>query len=372
MGRTRNRILQRAGTVICMSAVNRQIRLAARPHGEVAPTDWEHIDAPAPEPGPGQFAARTLAVSLDPAMRGWLDDRPSYVPPVGLGDVMRANTLVEVTASQNERFAVGDHVVGLFGVQTHVVSDGRGVLKVDLDAASAATWLGALGMTGMTAYFGLLDVGAAKEGDTVCVSGAAGAVGSVVGQIARIKGCRTIGIAGGPEKCALLTGELGFDVAIDHRAQDVRRALGEAAPDGVDVYFDNVGGEILDAALANLAMHARVVICGAISQYNNDGPQRGPANYMALLVRRARMEGFLVLDYADRWKQAMGEIAGWIREGRLTSKEHIVTGTIDDFPDTLQMLFRGDNVGKLILELRQPAASNAGASSPAGTGRPSR
>ncbi|QEC50622.1 NADP-dependent oxidoreductase [Baekduia soli] len=327
------------------------MRLAARPSGEVKPSDWEPADAEVPEPGEGEFAGRTLAISLDPAMRGWLDDRPSYVPPVGLGEVMRAGSVVEVTASRHPDYAVGDHVTGLFGVQTHVVSGGRGTLKVDLDRAPAATWLGALGLTGMTAYFGLLDVGALAEGETVVVSGAAGAVGTIVGQIARIKGCRVVGIAGGPEKCAMLVDELGFDAAIDYRAQDVRRALRPEVGDGIDVYFDNVGGEILDAALANLRRGARVVICGAISQYNSATGVKGPSNYLSLLVNRARMEGFVVFDYAKRYGEAAAEIAGWIADGSLTTREHVVQGTVDDFPDTLQMLFRGENVGKLVLEL---------------------
>ena len=334
-----------------MSVPNRQIRLAARPVGEVKPTDWEHAEAPAAEPGPGEFAGRTRFVSLDPAMRGWLDDRPSYLPPVGIGEVMRAGSVVEVTASHHPRYQVGDLVVGTFGVQEHVVSDGRGALRIDPALASPSTYLGALGMPGMTAYFGLLDIGALKEGETVVVSGAAGAVGSIVGQIARVKGCRVVGIAGGPEKCAMLTGELGFDAAIDHRAEDVRRALRTHCPDGIDVYFDNVGGPVLDAALANLAMHARVVVCGAISQYNAESKVAGPSNYLALLVRRARMEGFVVFDHAARYKEAAADLAGWIGEGRIVVKEHLVRGTVDDFPQTLQMLFRGENVGKLVLEL---------------------
>ena len=334
-----------------MPESNRQIRLAARPRGEVQPTDWEHADAEIAGPGEGRFAGRTLAISLDPAMRGWLDDRPSYIPPVGLGEVMRAGSVVEVTASQHPDYAVGDHVTGMFGVQTHVVSDGRGVLKVDLGRAPAATYLGALGIPGMTAYFGLLDVGALRDGETVVVSGAAGAVGTVVGQIAKLRGCRVVGIAGGPEKCAMLVGELGFDGAVDYRTQDVRRALRPLVGDGIDVYFDNVGGEILDAALANLRRRARVVICGAISQYNNETAVKGPANYLSLLVNRARMEGFVVFDYAKRYGEAAAEIAGWIADGSLRTKEHVVKGSVDDFPATLQMLFRGENVGKLVLEL---------------------
>ncbi|MGW7364544.1 NADP-dependent oxidoreductase [Streptomyces sp. NPDC054841] len=334
-----------------MSAINRQIRLAARPLGEVTADDWEHASAPVAEPGDGCFAGRTRFISLDPAMRGWLDDRPSYLPPVGIGEVMRAGSVIEVTTSNHPAFQPGDHVVGTFGVQEHVVSDGKGAVKVDPSLAPLPTFLGALGMPGMTAYFGLLDVGALKEGDTVVVSGAAGAVGTLVGQIAKVKGCRVVGIAGGPEKCALLTDELGFDAAIDYRSGDLKRALRDRTPDGIDVYFDNVGGEILDLALTRLAMHARVVICGAISQYNNATPVQGPSNYLSLLVRRARMEGFVVFDYAKRFTQATQDIAGWIGDGRIKVKEHVVKGTVDDFPETLQMLFRGENVGKLVLEL---------------------
>ncbi|MFF2041037.1 NADP-dependent oxidoreductase [Kitasatospora sp. NPDC058170] len=334
-----------------MSAVNRQIRLARRPVGEVGPEDWEHVSEPAAAPGEGQFAGRTRFISLDPAMRGWLDDRPSYLPPVGLGEVMRAGSVVEVTESNHPKYRIGDLVAGTFGVQEHVVSDGRGTLKIDTSAAPASTFLGALGMPGMTAYFGLLDVGALQEGETVVVSGAAGAVGTLVGQIAKAKGCRVVGIAGGAEKCALLTGELGFDAAIDYRSEDVKKALRTHAPDGIDVYFDNVGGDILDAALAQLAMRARVVVCGAISQYNSTTGVQGPSNYLSLLVRRARMEGFVVFDYAPRYAEAARELGAWIAAGRIKVLEHVVRGTLDDFPQTLQMLFRGENTGKLVLEL---------------------
>jgi NADPH-dependent curcumin reductase CurA len=334
-----------------MPADNRQIHLATRPTGELTPDIWAHVTVPAAEPGPGEFAGRTRVISLDPAMRSWLDDRPSYVPPVGLGEVMRAGSVVEVTQSNHPKYQQGDFVVGTFGVQEHVVSDGRGVHRIDPALAPLSTFLGALGMPGMTAYFGLLDVGALADGETVVVSGAAGAVGTMVGQIAKVKGCRVVGIAGGAQKCAMLTGELGFDAAIDYRADNVRQALKEYAPNGVDVYFDNVGGQILEAALSRLAMHARVVICGAISQYNNQERAAGPANYLALLVKRARMEGFVVFDYASRYVSAVADIVGWIGEGRIKAKEHVVKGTVDDFPATLQMLFRGENVGKLVLEL---------------------
>jgi NADPH-dependent curcumin reductase CurA len=283
-------------------------------------------------------------------MRGWMNAGASYVPPVEIGAVMRAGAVGRVTASAHPGFAVGDYVYGTFGVQEYAVSDGRGVIKIDTSLAGSSTYLGALGATGLTAYFGLLDTGRLKEGDTVVVSGAAGAVGSIAGQIAKIKGARVIGIAGGPDKCRALTEEFGFDAAIDYRAGNVRRALREHAPGGVDVYFDNVGGDILDAVLTCLARGARVVICGAISQYN-ETQVRGPANYLMLLVARASMTGMLVFDYVDQYPQAMAELGGWLRDGKIVSREHVVHGGVDAFPETLLMLFDGVNTGKMVLAL---------------------
>ena len=335
------------GTV---STTNQQVRLAARPSGLPRATDWEFTSEPVPEPGPGQFVVAISHLSIDPAMRGWMNAGASYVPPVEIGGVMRAGAVGRVTASEHPGFAVGDDVYGAFGVQEYAVSDGRGVIKIDTSLAGPSTYLGALGMTGLTAYFGLLDTGRAAAGDTVVVSGAAGAVGSVAGQIAKIKGCRVIGIAGGPDKCRALVEEFGFDAAIDYRAGNVRKALREHAPRGVDVYFDNVGGEILDDVLTCLARGARVVICGAVSQYN-ETQVRGPANYMMLLVARASMTGMLVFDYEDRYPQAMAELAGWLRAGQIVSREYVVHGGVGDFPNTLLMLFDGVNTGKLVLAL---------------------
>ncbi len=332
------------------SSANHQVRLAARPSGLPRATDWELTSEPVPEPGPGQFTVRVSHVSIDPAMRGWMNAGASYIPPVEIGAVMRAGAVGQVTASELPGFDVGDEVYGTFGVQEYTLSDGRGVHKIDTALAGPSVYLGALGMTGLTAYFGLLDTGRAKAGDTVVVSGAAGAVGSMVGQIARIKGCRAIGIAGGPDKCRALVEEFGFDAAIDYRDGNVRKAVREHAPGGVDVYFDNVGGEILDDVLACLARGARVVICGAVSQYN-ESQVRGPANYMMLLVARASMAGMLVFDFADRYPQAMADLAGWLRAGKIVSREHIVHGTVRDFPQTLLMLFDGVNTGKLVLAL---------------------
>jgi NADPH-dependent curcumin reductase CurA len=334
-----------------MSEINHQVRLAARPNGLPRPTDWSLTTEEVPDPAEGQFVVAVSHISVDPAMRGWMNAGASYIPPVEIGAVMRAGAVGRVTASAHPGFAVGDQVSGTFGVQEYAASDGRGVIKIDTTLAGPSTYLGALGATGLTAYFGLLDTGRLKEGDTVVVSGAAGAVGSVAGQIARVKGAgQVIGIAGGPEKCRVLTEEFGFDAAIDYRAGNVRRALRELAPGGVDVYFDNVGGEILDAVLACLARGARVVICGAISQYN-ETQVRGPANYLALLVARASMTGMLVFDYADQYPQAMAELAGWLKDGKIVSREHVVHGGVDAFPETLLMLFDGVNTGKLVLAL---------------------
>jgi NADPH-dependent curcumin reductase len=333
-----------------MVTVNHQVRLAARPSGLPRASDWEFTSEDVPVPGPGQFTVAVSHVSIDPAMRGWMNAGRSYVPPVEIGAVMRAGGAGRVTASEHPGFAVGDRVSGMFGVQEHALSDGQGVAKLDLSVAEAPTWLGALGMPGQTAYFALLETGRAKKGDTVVVSGAAGAVGSVAGQIARIKGCRVIGIAGGPDKCRTVTEEFGFDAAIDYREPHLRRKLRELAPGGVDVYFDNVGGEILDHVLTCIARGARIVICGAISQYNED-EVRGPANYGMLLVARASMTGMLVFDYADRYPEATAELAGWYRDGRLVSRETVVSGGVRDFPRTLLMLFEGANTGKLVLAL---------------------
>jgi hypothetical protein len=329
---------------------NHQIRLASRPSGMPDDESWSHTQEDVPAPGPGELVVAVSHISLDPAMRGWMNAGASYIPPVEIGEVMRAGGIGTVSASQHDGFAVGDLVHGSFGVQEHALSDGRGVTKIDTSDVPLSAYLGALGMTGMTAYFALLNVGAPKEGDTVVVSGAAGAVGSIAGQIAKIHGCRVVGIAGGPEKCAWLVDELGFDAAIDYKSQDVRKELRTAAPEGVDVYFDNVGGTILDAVLTRIARGARIVICGAVSQYN-EGAVSGPSNYLMLLVARARMEGMVVFDYADRFPQAAAEMAGWMAEGLLISREDVVRGTVDDFPATLLRLFAGQNTGKLVLQI---------------------
>ncbi|HZT55631.1 MAG TPA: NADP-dependent oxidoreductase, partial [Burkholderiaceae bacterium] len=275
---------------------NHQIRLKARPNGLPTRADWEFTTEPVSEPTDGGVLVKTLAISLDPAMRGWMNEGKSYIAPVALGEVMRAGGIGEVIASKNDAFKVGDMVSCTPGVQEYALIPAdqikrNGLFKIDTRLGTPTQWLNVLGMSGMTAYFGLLDVGMPQPGQTVVVSGAAGAVGQTVGQLAKIKGCRVVGIAGGPAKCAWVVKELGFDACVDYKAGDLKSALRDACPKGVDVYFDNVGGEILDAALAQLAYKARVVICGAISQYNATGPIKGPSNYLALLVARASMTG---------------------------------------------------------------------------------
>jgi NADPH-dependent curcumin reductase CurA len=333
-----------------MDALNHQFRLASRPAGMVGRENFDHVEEPLPDLEDGQALVKVLYISLDPAMRGWMNEGRSYVPPVAIGEVMRAGTVGRVIDSRSEELAVGAYVSSWLGVQEYAVADANSLIEIDPRLAPLPTYLGALGMPGMTAYFGLLDVGEAKQGDTVVVSAAAGAVGSVAGQIAKLKGCRVVGIAGGPEKCAWIADELGFDAAIDYKHEDVGEALRRHCPEGINVYFDNVGGEILDAALARLAHGARVVICGAISQYNNIDSMRGPSNYMSLLVNRARMQGFVVIDYMSRYPEAMREMAGWIADGSLIAREDVVEG-FEAFPDALAKLFAGENVGKLVLKV---------------------
>jgi NADPH-dependent curcumin reductase CurA len=333
-----------------MDVVNHQFCLASRPEGMVGREHFDYVEGPVSELEEGQALVEILYISLDPAMRGWMAAGRSYIPPVEIGETMRAGTVGRVVETKGQKLAVGDYVSGWLGVQRYAVCDENAVFKVDTDKAELPKYLGALGMPGMTAYFGLLDVGAPKEGETVVVSGAAGAVGSVVGQIAKLKGCRVVGIAGGPEKCGWLVEELGFDAAIDYKSEDVGDALRKHCPEGVDVYFDNVGGEILDAALARLARGARIVICGAISQYNKMNSMRGPSNYMSLLVNRARMQGFVVMDYMSRYPEAMQDMAAWIADGRLIAREEVAEG-LENFPEALQKLFKGENVGKLVLKV---------------------
>ena len=333
-----------------MSAINHQFRLAARPAGLPKRSDWNYTEEPVRDPGPGEVLVKILYISLDPAMRGWMNEARSYIEPVKIGDVMRAGTLGRVAASQNPNFKTGDYVVGMLGLQEYATLDGKGLMKIDPNLAPLPVYMSALGMTGLTAYFGLLEIGKPVAGETVVVSGAAGATGMVVGQIAKIKGCRAVGIAGGPEKCDYVVRELGFDACIDYKAEKILDSLRRHCPQGVNVYFDNVGGQILDASLACLAMRARVVICGAISQYNATAGVQGPANYLSLLVNRARMEGFLVFDFAVRYGEAMRDLASWRAQGKLKSREDVIEG-FQTFPETFLKLFSGDNFGKLMIKV---------------------
>jgi len=335
---------------------NHQIRLASRPLGLPTRDNWRFTSEPVAEPDDGGVLVKTLYLSLDPAMRGWMNDVKSYIPPVGIGEVVRAGSIGVVIASKSPSFAVGDHVNATLGAQEYclVPKDGirrSAMFKVDTRAGSLTQWLNVLGMPGMTGYFGLMDVGQPQPGETVVVSGAAGAVGQTVGQLAKIKGARAVGIAGGKAKCDWVVQELGFDACIDYKSGSVRDGLKEHCPNGVDIYFDNVGGEILDHVLARIRRKARIIICGAISQYNNTAPVQGPKNYLSLLVNRARMEGIVVFDYADRYPVAVAEMAAYLKDGRMKSREDVVAGGLDAFPETLVKLFKGENFGKLVLQV---------------------
>jgi NADPH-dependent curcumin reductase CurA len=328
---------------------NRRLILAERPTGMVNENTVRLRAADAPEPGPGQALIHNRFLSIDPTIRTWMDDVPGYLPPLAIGEVIRAGGIGEVKRSNSDRYKPGDLVFGLTGWQDYTLADeGFRVLPPDTDPAAA---LSVLGITGLTAYFGLLDVGRVTEGDAVVVSAAAGATGSVVGQLARIRGAsRVVGLAGSPEKCSWLVDELGFDEAINYKTDDVSARLRAACPGGIDLYFDNVGGGLLDIALAQLALRGRVVLCGAISGYNDRGGIVGPKNYRNLIPRRGRMEGFIVLDYAHRYGQAQAELAGWVGAGKIKFRTHIVEG-LEQAPSALNLLFTGENTGKVIVKV---------------------
>ncbi len=328
-----------------------QVRLASRPDGMPTRRTWEIGWHQITGPSEGEVLVETAFVSVDPAMRGWLRDAESYLPPVAIGEVMRAGGVGTVIDSNSPDLEEGDQVVGLLGVQSHAVVPAAGLRKVSDEVAPLTAFLGALGMPGMTAYFGVTEVGALTAGDSVLVSAAAGAVGSVAGQVARNRGAgRVVGVAGSDEKCRHVVEDLGFDAAVNYRTEPLSESIGRHCPQGVDVYFDNVGGDVLDAALSRLRQGARIALCGAISQYNNLEEVRGPRNYLSLLVNRARMQGFIVSDYTDRFDSAIGEMAGWLAEGKLRYRETIVPG-LETFPETFQRLFTGDKLGKLLIEV---------------------
>jgi len=335
-----------------VSNTNRRIVLAKRPSGLVDDETVRVETEAAPEPADGQALVKVRYLSIDPTIRTWMDDVPSYLPPIQIDEVIRSGGVGEVVESRTDAYQPGQLVFGMTGWQDYAIIDaGEQAMQVLPDGVPPGVAIGILGVTGMTAYFGITDVGQIKEGDVVVISGAAGATGSAAGQIAKIKGAKkVIGIAGGAEKCAHIVNELGFDEAIDYKNDNVAARLHEACPDGIDLYFDNVGGSILNDCLANLAMRGRVVLCGAISTYNDDGPPVGPSNYLTLLVRRGRMEGFIILDYLDRFPAAQMEMAGWIAEGKIKSSEHVVEG-LEKAPDALNLLFTGGNTGKVIVAL---------------------
>ena len=330
---------------------NKQIILKNRPKGFPDATTWKLETMAIPELEEGEILIEHHYISLDPAMRGWMNDTKSYIPPIELNHVMRAGAIGKViNNNNNSKFEIGDCVTSWGGVQQYTVSNGDGWYKVDEKLASMPMYLGTLGMPGMTAYFGILEVGNIKEGDIVLVSGAAGAVGSIVGQIAKLKGCTVIGIAGGKEKCDYLKNELGFDEAIDYKTENIYSALKKKCSKGVDVFFDNIGGVILDAALSKLRMHAKVIICGAISQYNNKHKINGPSNYLSLLLTRSTMQGMVVMDYTKDFGKAAKQMGIWLQEGKLKSREDIYEG-IENFQQTYNRLFSGEKKGKLVLKV---------------------
>ena len=330
---------------------NRQWRLAARHVGLIKESDFEFHEESVPGLEDGQLVVRNIYLSLDPANRGWVTDQPSYIPPVPLGEVMRGIAVGVVEDSRHPGFQPGDMVQGMLGWQSYLLSDGRGLQKLPKDTGLPLTAsLGILSHIGMTAYFGLLEVGQPKPGETLVVSGAAGAVGSLVGQIGKLKGCRVVGITGSEEKCRWITRDLGFDHAINYKEEPVVEKLQECCPEGVDVYFDNVGGKILDAVLGRINKHARLVICGLISQYNAEEPVPGPFNFANILVNSARVEGFIVLDFLDRAGEALKDLARWLTEGKLQYRVDIVEG-LENAPRALNKLFDGSNRGKLIVRV---------------------
>jgi NADPH-dependent curcumin reductase CurA len=340
---------------------HRQVRLAARPRGFPRESDFRLVEAPLPAPAPGQMLVRGVYLSIDPYMRGRMSEARSYVPPVALGDVMEGGVVGEVVRSERPGFAPGDVVEGRFGWQEYALSDGKGVRKVDPTLAPVSTALGVLGMPGLTAYFGLLEIGQPKPGETVVVSAASGAVGAVVGQLAKLRECRVVGIAGSPAKVDYIVRELGFDAGIDHRATpDLDAALSEACPRGVDVYFDNVGGRITEAVSRHVNPFARFAICGLISQYNLDEPELAPRNERFVLVNRVRIQGFLVFDFAARYREGLAQLGEWVRQGRLRYREDVVEG-LERAPAALIGVLQGRNFGKMLVRLGpEPAAARAG------------
>ena len=343
-----------------MADVNRQWLLATRPVGMIGESNFEYRETAIPSPGEGEVLVRNLYLSFDPAQRGWTLDRPSYIPPVQIGEPMRGGAVGQVVESNHSDFEVGSFVQGTFGWQDYAVASPTGPMPMTAVPAGVPLTLplGVLGITGLTAYFGLLDLGQPKKGETVVVSGAAGATGSIAGQIAKRKGCRVIGIAGGPEKCAWLTEKAGFDAAVDYKSENLQKRLRELCPGGIDIFFDNVGGETLETVIGLIAQNARIVMCGGISGYNEKEPPPGPRNLMNLIIMRGRMQGFIVLDYVDRFADGVKELAGWVSRGEILYLEDIQEG-FENIPKTLQRLYLGQNFGKQILKLADPPIDTA-------------
>ena len=336
-------------------AKNHRWLLARRPQGELSPEDFRWVEEPLPAITEGELLVKNLYLSCDPTQRGWIAG-DTYLPAVKIGDPVRSFAVAQVVDSKNPKWKQGDLVQGLFGWQEYAVAapgteSNPGNLPRGVPIETA---MSALGLTGITAYFGLLEIGRPQPGETVVVSGAAGATGSAVGQIAKLKGCRAIGIAGGPEKCRYLVTELGFDAAIDYKTENVGKRLKELCPKGIDVFFDNVGGELLDAALARLALRGRVVLCGAIARYNDQAPSAGPTYLGNLIIQRGRMEGFIVLDFMPRAGEAIGALAGWMKDGRLKDRIDVQHG-LENAPKTLLRLFKGENQGKQLLKVAEPS-----------------
>jgi hypothetical protein len=340
-----------------MDTVNRQWLLKERPQGVVGPQHFELVQSPLPEPdlGAGQVLVKTLMLGFDPAMRGWLDDVPSYLPPVAIGEPMRASGVGQVVTSENPALPVGTLIQGLVNWQDFSIGDPSSAIPpTALPAGTPPNLaLSVFGSTSLTAYFGLLDVGQPQAGDTVLVSGAAGATGSVVAQIARLKGCRVVGIAGGQEKCDWLRTDCKLDAVIDYKKESLTQRIAELCPDGVNMFFDNVGGDTLEAGIGQMADFGRIVLCGAISGYNASTPAPGPHNLMLLISRRIRMQGFIVIDYLDRAAEAIDALTSWVMSGEIVWREDMQEG-FENIPATLQRLFDGSNVGKQLLKLADP------------------
>lgn len=340
-----------------MATLNKQWLLKKRPLGEVGPHNFELVHSPLPQPdlAAGQVLLKTLMLGFDPAMRGWMEDVPSYLPPVAIGEPMRASGVAQVVQSDNAALPVGTLVQGLTNWQEYSIGDPAGFIPpTALPAGTPPNLaLSVFGTTSITAYFGLLDVGQPQPGETVLVSGAAGATGSVVAQIARLKGCRVVGIAGGQEKCEWLRSACKLDAVIDYKQEDLPQRIAQLCPNGVDIFFDNVGGQTLEAAIGQMADFGRIVLCGAIASYNDTEPRPGPHNLMLLVTRRLRMQGFIVLDYLGRMNEAVDALTTWVMAGEIAWREDIQQG-FENIPSTLQRLFTGDNVGKQLLKLADP------------------